>query len=95
MQLYSFVSMRMTYNNHMIFCFFNGSKLESSALTTCIVLLILTAGHRTSLMIKSSFKDDIGEDFGGDHDNQHQGSLLNTGPDVCHIFLTTGKSKLI
>jgi len=26
----------------------------------------------------------VSEDFGGDHDNQHQGSLLNTGPDMCH-----------
>ncbi len=62
---------------------------------TCIVLLILTAGHVTSAMIKSSFKDGICEDFGGDHDNQHQGSLLNTGLDMCHIILTAGKSKLI
>lgn len=55
------------------------------------MLLILTAGLVTSLIIKditSSVKDGVSEDFGGDHDNQHQGSLLNTGPDMCHIFPT-------
>lgn len=41
----------------------------------------------TSLIIQK--KSRLFEDFkdrGGDHDNQHQGSLLNSGPDMCHIF---------
>lgn len=67
-KLYSFVLMRITLTVTWWSFVVMESKFEFSVLKTCIVLLILTAGLVTSLIIKditSSIKDGVSEDFGG------------------------------
>lgn len=67
------------------------SKFESSVLKTCIVLLILTAGHVTSLIIK-----DIPRPLSKMVLVKILGVIMTisirvvcyTGPDICHIFPT-------